>query len=50
MDLTFIVGLTVIFLAYGMTFALIFKSKTIIKKISQKRLNNIREITKELGL
>lgn len=50
MDLTLIAGLIVILTAYVITFLLIFKSKKIIAKISQKRLNNIRDIRKELGL
>lgn len=50
MDPTLIAGLIIILTAYVMTCLLIFKSKKIIAKINQKRLNNIRDIRKELGL
>lgn len=50
MDFTLIIGLIIILSAYGMTCLLIIKSKKIIEKINQKRLNNAREIKKELGL
>lgn len=50
LDRSLITGLSVILLAYGLTWFFIIRSNSIIEKINMKGLKNTREIEKELEL
>lgn len=50
MDITLIIGLTIIITVYGMIWFLIFKSKNIIQNINKSGLKSSREIEQKLEL
>jgi len=50
MDITFIIGLSIISVAYALIWALIIKSNKIIKKIDETGITDSRDIEKTLDL
>ncbi len=50
MSLDHILGIIIITIAYGLLWYLVLYGRKIIKRIDDKRLENLREIKQELGL
>ena len=50
MSLNHILGIIVVMLAYGLLWYLVLYGRRIIERIDGDRLENIREIKRELGL
>jgi len=50
MGINQIIGLVITIAAYGVIWGLVIKSKKIVDRISEKKLNKLREIEEELNL
>ncbi len=50
MSLDHILGIIIIIIAYGLLWYLVLYGRRIIEKIDNSRLENLREIKRELGL